>query len=353
MNVLFVTNTKFTTEPHRDSSSRYRCFHIAEALQSRGHLADVSTMDSLELNTLSRYDVVSVLRPDANRKTQQLLERCDKLGIHTVADFDDLIFNPSLTQNTKLRRRFMRHALSAQQFDEVTVATEELARQRRIKEPSQPVHVLANGLSNFWLSLNSIVNDSEKGVKRIAYLPGTRSHDADFAQVQGAIADFLSADKNAQYGLNVVGPLTMDAASIPEDKVKRGHWIDYMDLPFLISDSWATIAPLQQTPFNQAKSHTKFIESAAFGTPIVCSATDDIARHDVDGLLIANTREEWLSAFEKLSDEAYYRHCQSTLREYVREHCMADGDVDALIARWESHTEQKQHEPITDLSKAG
>ncbi len=356
MNVLFVTNTKFATEPHRDSSTRYRCFHVAESLQACGHLADVTTLDTLSLSNLSRYDVVSVLRPFATRKLLALLQRCKKQSIRTIADFDELIFDPELSSDPKLRARFTRHNLAAQSFDEVTVSTEELATSMRAKYPEKPVTVIYNGLSEFWLSLNSVIKDGSASdvadrTKTITYMPGTRGHNADFEEAQNGIAEFLN--NRSEASLNIVGPLNINESVIPSNKVTRGVWIDYMDLPFVIRDSWVTIAPLQSTQRNQGKSHVKFIESAAFGTPIICSPTPDMARHKVDGLIMAISSSEWTAALEKLSDEDYYQHCQQSLRNYVREHCMADSTVRELIAHLSKQIEQVQNEPFADISKAG
>jgi hypothetical protein len=131
-------------------------------MQQAGHLTDVSTLDAFDLKCVSRYDVISVRNPRASKKLTALLERCDAQNVRTVADLDELAFDPAFADKTPMamdqtnslediRTAFMRQAMALKQFDELTVATEELARQRRVKDPSQPVHVVRNGLSDFWL----------------------------------------------------------------------------------------------------------------------------------------------------------------------------------------------------------
>jgi len=361
MNVLFVSDTRFTHTPYRNGSIRYRCYHVAEALQAAGYLADVTSLDNIELVNLSRYDVVSVHRPSANPKLLKLLERCAKLGIRTVADVDVLEFDPSLAAESpkcqlknstvaSIRATFMRHRLALQHFDEVSVATEELARARRAQAPSQPVYVAPNGLSNFWLSCNDKVKVTAPSKKRLSYIAGSRGVEADFAVAEMAIDKFLKKYTDSEF--NVVGPLDLSEATLNTSKVVRGAWTDYMNMPDELAQSWVSVSPQNSTAINYAKPHTKFIESAAFGVPIVCSPTSDLKRHDVAGLHLVENTKQWLQAFEALSDKTYYASCQKALYEYARDTCLATHSTQVLIERWSANNESTKDENLTTLSAA-
>lgn len=361
MNVLFVSDTRFTHSPYRNGSTRYRCYHVAEAIQAAGHLADVTSLESIELVNLSRYDVVNVHRPTANPKLHKLLERCESLGIKTVADVDLLGFDPSLAEeSTKaqlnsgsiavVRKEFMRQQVALQSFDEVCVATEELARVRRLQAPNQTVYVAPNGLSNFWLSCNDKIQIQRPTSKRIGYISGSRGGEADFAGAAKFINQFLKKTSDSE--LHVVGPLNLSDDLIEPSKVTRGAWTDFMNMPSELVKTWVNVAPLSNTSMNYAKPHTKFIESAAFGVPVVCSPTSDLKRHDVPGLHLVENTEQWLQAFEALSDKRYYESCQKALYEYVRDTCLASHSTQALIERWSANNENSKDENLTTLSAA-
>jgi len=343
VNVLFLSDARFTHAPYRDGATRYRCYHVAEAMQHVGHLTDVSTLDAFDLKCVSRYDVISVRNPRASKKLTALLDRCDAKNVRTVADLDELAFDPAIAHETPMamdqtyslndiRTAFMHQAMALKQFDELTVATEELARQRRVKDPSQPVHVVRNGLSDFWLSRNEHIKSTKPGNLRMNYLSGMRSPQSNFSMAAQALKKFMKNHNDAE--LLVVGALQMDKIGLPESRLIRAAWLDFMDLPALLQNTWISVDPLVDSEYNRAKPHTRFIESAAFGLPLISTPTVDLQQHDVPGLFLVKDEHEWLDALNALSDLDYYAQCSQALREYARDCCMAGNFVDNLVANW-------------------
>lgn len=349
MNVLFLHGSRFLSAPWRDGSTRYRCYHLAEALQRMGHIADVCHLQTCNLSTLSRYDVVSVLRPYPSRKLDRLRRHCQAQGIRFVADVDDLVFVPNLAGQSPsvlngqaiesaVRRRFQSQADTLQSFDEITVATKPLADAWQANSQHPPVTVVPNGLTDSWLArpgLRKSGATSSDATLHITYLPGTHSHDHDFAEITDVLAETLN--KYPQAILMIVGALAIDESRFPAARVQRAAWTDYQNLPALIESSSITIAPLADTPFNQAKSHIKFIESAAFGTPVICSPNADLCRHDTAGLHIAHNEQAWYSALDTLLSNATTHNTDDTadsLRHYARKHCRAHSSASTLIEHW-------------------
>jgi len=356
VNVLFLSDARFTHAPYRDGATRYRCYHVAEAMQQAGHLTDVSTLDAFDLKCVSRYDVISVRNPRASKKLTALLERCDAQNISTVADLDELAFDPAFADKTPMamdhtnslddiRSAFMRQAMALKQFDALTVATEELARQRRVKDPSQPVHVVRNGLSEFWLSRNAHIKSTKPGNLRMNYLSGMRSPQSNFTIAAEALKKFMRSHNDAE--LLVVGALQMEKIGLPESRLIRAAWIDFMDLPALLQNTWISVDPLVNNEYNRAKPHTRFIESAAFGVPLISTPTVDLEQHDVPGLFLVNDEREWLDAFNALSDLDYYAQCSQALREYARDCCMAGNYVNDLVANWYNPFEEFKIDELT------
>ncbi|MFP2930338.1 glycosyltransferase, partial [Pyxidicoccus sp. 3LG] len=88
-------------------------------------------------------------------------------------------------------------------------------------------------------------------------------------------------------------------------------------IPFLEADdylralaSWQiSIAPLEHTVFNDAKSNIKFIEASVFRVPTVCSGSGpfrEIVEHGRNGM-IATTPAEWEAALSALVEDAGLR----------------------------------------------
>lgn len=361
MNVLFVSNNRFTHMPYRNESTRYRCYHMAEALQSAGFLADVVALDGVDLINLSRYDVVSVHQPSASRNLLKLLEGCDKLGIRTIADIDALEFEPSLAAESPLcnlknssvsqvRGAFMRQKLALQHFDEVSVATNGIGRIRRAQSPTQPIYTAHNGLSNFWLTYNDLIQIKQPNTKRISYLSSSHSFENEFSVAAIAIDQFLSRTENAEF--NIIHALDISDKEVEASTTRNSSYTDFMDMPIALSNSWTCVAPLNKSRLNYAKPHTRFIEAAAFGVPTICSPTDDLKQHDVAGLHLVENEEQWLDALEQLSDDRYYAHCQQELYEYARDTCLAKHSVQTLIKQWNANQDQFEDETLTSLSAA-
>jgi len=361
MNVLFVSDSQNTRAPYLDGSTRYRCYHMAEGLHLAGVLADVTTLASLNIANLSRYDVVSIHQPTASRKLLNVLERCKKLNIRTVADVDALEFDParakysahSRAKNSSVesvRLDFMRQNLALRHFDEISAATEELARIRRSLAPQQHIYVVQNGLSEYWLNCNDHLNSTSTQRQRIGYFPDSSGNSINFAQAAKPLSSYLKNSPNSE--LYAAGPLVFPGNQIPKAQLLRGTCVDYINMPTALSGCWVTIAPHQHNCIDYAQPHTKFIEAAAFGVPIISSPSDDLLRHDVTGLMIAKTSDQWLQSLDALSDRDYREQCRKTLYDYVRSCCLARHSAQILIGQWSAEREQPNNETATPLSAA-
>ena len=125
-----------------------------------------------------------------------------------------------------------------------------------------------------------------------------------------------------------------------------------MDLPEALSTCHANLSPHESNQINYAQPHSSFIEAAAFGVPTISSPTAELAEHDVPGLFIANTDEQWQESLEALSDTAFYQHCQQALYNYARTHCKADRSAGILLKQWNATKETIRNETTIRLSEA-
>lgn len=347
MNVLFLTHSRLDKQIYGDASTRYRCFNLAEVLRENNHQANVQSLAELKLSDVRKYDIVSCLRPVICRKIQQITSLCKRHGIHLVADFDDLIFDPDMARQSPMvingfaetpyvRSQFLKHAQAMSLFDEMTVSTPALYKAATACFPRIRIAIIRNGLSSYWVQHARHVCLKTPDRFRLSYLPGSRSHDHDLAMISPCLSRFLMQHPAAQ--LSLVGKIGLPDSALPMNQVVTRPWMDYFDLPTVISDCNATLAPLRFNVFNYAKSHIKFIESAALGVPAVCSPTSDLEEHSVDGLLLVKHLEGWDAALQSILDPDYRQAHQQGLMDYALDNCTAQSYSTEVLTAWDNNS---------------
>jgi glycosyltransferase involved in cell wall biosynthesis len=173
----------------------------------------------------------------------------------------------------------------------------------------------------------------------ITYGSGTKTHNADFLEAAPALLRLLRA--RADVRLRIVGELTL-----PADFETVAAQVEHLPpTPFaaylaLLAESDISLAPLENTPFNDAKSNIKFLEAAILGIPSVCSPRahfTEIVSEGKTGLL-AEGDEAWFSALSRLAGDAELRRrigeaaYQAAVARYAPE-SVARTQVAPLLAR--------------------
>ncbi|NVN32497.1 glycosyltransferase, partial [Endobacter medicaginis] len=136
---------------------------------------------------------------------------------------------------------------------------------------------------------------------QIFYGAGSRTHDGDVAIAADALATILARHNRAS--LRIVGEVALPACLDPfADRIERLPPVDYHAYLALLADADINLAPLEDTPFNQAKSNIKFVEAGILAIPSVCSAAANFASaitDGVDGCLPRDT-PSWIDALDRL-----------------------------------------------------
>jgi glycosyltransferase involved in cell wall biosynthesis len=125
-----------------------------------------------------------------------------------------------------------------------------------------------------------------------------------------------------------------DKVGLPRDKVTKmvmHHPQQYAKLSFQFDIG---VAPLNDIPFNWAKSWIKGIEYAAAGVAFVASDVGEYRRlHDLYGVgRLATTPAEWTAALEELCDPGIRLAEAKRQREIVQENL----NVQNMAAAWEN-----------------
>ncbi|MDH4248446.1 MAG: hypothetical protein OEW39_11590 [Deltaproteobacteria bacterium] len=353
MKLLFISSSRFGRRSFLDHSVRYRCYHIAEALSNEGHRVEICTLEALvalEPSQLRGYDALIFHKPRYSARLKRLIASRIRAKQLVVADYDDLIFGdpesapPYLYGRTSpraIRGIYHLNTLALHLFRHFTTSTQPLAEELAAIHPTAQIAVVSNGLSPYWLERNQgllPLRNKDRAPQIITYLPGTPSHDLDFNMIEEPLAAFLWAHPAIQF--RVGGQLKFQPGKFPPAQLVQEAYRPYLQLPELIITSSITLAPLQTNRFTRCKSRVKFMESAAFGIPVVASPNPDLSTHACPGLFLPRTPGDWVEALEHALEADQDPKTGEELRAYAKEHLQAETSARRLLevlAAWRDH----------------
>ena len=191
-----------------------------------------------------------------------------------------------------------------------------------------PGFVIRNGLNDKQVALSEqalMLRDKpdEMGIIRIGYLPGTRTHRADFAVAIHAIIQIL--EEFPQTILSIRGEFEIPTELEDfQDRIELLPFVYWEDLIGAMISLDINLAPLElDNPYTEAKSALKYFEPALVEIPTIASATEDFRvaiRSGYNGFL-ATTSEDWYLYLRCLIVDADLRvQMGKAAREHVLRH---------------------------------
>lgn len=267
---------------------------------------------------LPEHDVLMLYRVPASASVLSLISEARCLGLVTCFEIDDLVCQPDLYQaNTNLHdltpeevRMMMieatRMSATARHCDHGIGSTPGIASQ--LSKLCGSASVISNALDGETLALAARPRmRSLDGRVRIFYGTGTRTHDRDFAIVSEALSAVLDIRDHVEIWL--VGPVRTGHGLEGHPRVRQWGLRSFPDYMELLSGADISIAPLEDTAFNDAKSNIKLLEASALCIPSVCSPRAEYRaaiRHGVTGYL-AETTQDWVGSLLTLVDSTEQR----------------------------------------------
>ncbi len=335
LHIAFAACNKNAGRYQQDPAYIYRCENLAHALESAGH--QVWLGHSRHLSWNAPWDVVVFHRPRANWWTRALVVWLQRRGVMCVADFDDLVFDPSLAKFSPgvvnglvplpdTQMQFSQHHRALMWFDVLTVSTERLAQRAKANTQNALVYVVPNAVHWSWRS--KPLHCEDRYSSAVAYMPGTRSHDQDFAWLSPALERTLKA--HLHVSLQITGPLKHSL----QDWGARVHQQDkkpFAEFDQIFKGVGLNLAPLVSSPFNDCKSAIKVVEAAWWGIPTVFNHLPDAFRLMGAGGFKANTQAdfEWILN-DWARDPATFAPEPKALRQAILSHA----DIDQVAAKW-------------------
>lgn len=146
-------------------------------------------------------------------------------------------------------------------------------------------------------------------MRRVFY-HGTASHDAEKRWLRPIVEEILHKDERLVF--EIVGGQAIDRLYRGLSRVNVVHQMKWPAYQAFLSmpGRHVGLAPLLRSPFNRARSYTKFFDITRCGAAGIYSnygACADIVSHGTDGLVVGPRQDAWASAILHLIRDEPYR----------------------------------------------
>lgn len=340
LRIAYIAFSRKANRYRNDPSFIYRCENMGKALSKLDH--SVSYLHISELKRPRDFDVIVFHRPLDSWLLRFVLKKCQWAGTLAVAEYDDLVFNPAYSAlspgvvngvlaEDKILKRFQLHHKALQRFRFATISTEPLLREIEAINPKLQTQLVGNAVHTDWLSEPEVLQSQLIERVRnpvITYLPGTQSHDKDFATIAEGLIAFLAEHPSVK--LEITGPLKLPEAfeAIEWGKqILHREKVSFEEYLAISRNGWVNLAPLEESLFTACKSALKVIEAGFWSKPTLCAASEDNKRFSQSGALLYSSPEAVFDNLAAQLDIDTYLNNTECLRSRILE--MAHPEVKA------------------------
>lgn len=308
--VLFINGC------HRDllpQSVRYRVDHQKEQLESFGLSCDEVYYQNISLNQVRLYRTFILFRCVYTKELESFVDTAKMCHKKVYYDVDDLVFDTQYTNLIPSLNQLSEHERA--QYDEdvelrkkillccdgaITTTTK---LKGELQKLGIPVFMNPNSASMEMVEYSLACGKEHSDKVKIGYFSGSKTHMDDLNMILPVLKEILS--KYPQVELFLTGELDLPQELMEyQNQITMRGFVNWKDLPNLISKMDINLAPLCDTLFNAAKSEIKWMEAAFVKTCTVASrvgAFQENIDEDQTGMLCSTT-QEWIESLSKLID---------------------------------------------------
>ena len=318
--------------------TRYRVLNKAEQLRKNGFTVKVVNVSEFEISQARYASHIIIYRAPWSYQLQFLCDTAKRDKKPVYFDIDDLVFDTVYTDQLSYTQGLSEkdkgnYDAGVKNYGKMLVAcdgaiTSTFQLKEELLKYKDKVLLNRNRASSDLIEISShFIKDygQQDSKVKIGYFSGSISHNENFELIKPAIQSLLEVYKNVE--LHIVGHL-----DIPEDmkpyqqQIVVHDYVDWKDLPQLISRVDINLAPLVDSVFNRAKSEIKWMEAALVKVPTVAShigAFSDMVKDGETGFLAKDG--EWKEKLERLILSSDLRQeLAENAYNFVLENCSLD-----------------------------
>jgi GT2 family glycosyltransferase/SAM-dependent methyltransferase/glycosyltransferase involved in cell wall biosynthesis len=316
----------------RFGCGEYRIISPMRQLNQGGLVQGWETGNYVSVPELLRFapDAVVFQRQIESHQIELIETYIRNLKAFRVYEIDDLITNVPLKSLGRQAFEKLKAAGLNKKFrkaiglcDRLVVSTQYLADEYGTF--NQDVRVVPNYLERArWGELTSTRRQGEK--PRVGWAGGVH-HTGDLDLIIDVVKETHEEVQWVFFGLcpEVLQPL-----------VEYHHGVDLEEYPKKLAslDLDLAIAPLEDVPFNHAKSHLRLLEYGILGFPVICT---DITpyRGDYPVTRVSNKHKDWVDAIRShVADRDELARMGDRLRDYVKANWMLEDHLDVWLKAW-------------------
>jgi GT2 family glycosyltransferase/glycosyltransferase involved in cell wall biosynthesis len=315
----------------RMGCGEYRIIAPMRALNADARVMGWETGTYLSTPELLRYEPDAIILQRQVEWSQiELIERyCRHSKAFRVFEIDDLITNvPIMSSRRKvfvemkdLHKRFRKAVSLCHRF---VVSTDYLAE--TYKGYTDEVVTVPNYIERArWGNVAEPLK--RQGDKPRVGWAGSLTHDGDLAEIIDVVKATANEVQWVFLGMcpNEIKPLVEFHPPVPLDEYPAKLASLNLDL---------AVAPLEDVPFNHAKSHLRLLEYGILGYPVICT---DITpyRGDYPVTRVQNRFKDWVEAIRShVADLDELERQGQVLRGHIKKHWILEENLDVWLKAW-------------------
>jgi glycosyltransferase involved in cell wall biosynthesis len=282
-----------------EMSSLYRAIEPIHALGARGHGALINGRDGTATPEMLAFDAALISRWQGTG-AQKLAEQLRAAGLAIVWGHDDAIeLDPGLNPRALEVQRRRAEIRAMLRLADVVVTTSEPIAQAYRAMGAGSVRVIENYLGDHYANLATTPHDG-----LVLGWAAWIDHQADWAALglHATVSRLLDAHPDLR--VESVGKIDL---GLPPERYRRDGPVAFEALGARLTRFDIGIAPIADTPFNNARSNIKVKEYAAAGVPWLASPIGPYAGlgEKQGGRLVPD--ERWYEALDELIRNARLR----------------------------------------------
>lgn len=260
-------------------------------------------------NRSKPYKII-VLKVIMNRFVLNGMDKAQQKGQKIVVDIDDLFDeihetnmahgSTDASKDRDNNREIYKEIIA--KADAIICSTPFIYEYYRARFPDKPMFMIRNSIdADRWTRMNAVNRQPT-----IGWLGATPWRSLDLEQLADFFGDYIEKrDLMFHHAGHIAWapPAFMRLGIENKKRLSVSPMVPLYELPDAYGKFDIGIVPLNDIPFNRAKSYIKGLEYAAAGIPFVASALPEYEYLSECGIgRVASTPKEWMSSFDELLD---------------------------------------------------
>ncbi|MFQ9923473.1 MAG: ATP-binding cassette domain-containing protein [Beduini sp.] len=328
-------------------TTRYRIENQREQLSYENITSEAVFFDKLSLDLVKGFKMFIFYRCPFTESVSGFIKIAKKMNKTVLYDIDELVIDKEYTNSIKYLNTMseeeralyddgvIRNMETLKLCDGAITVTETLAKE--LKKVVNEVYVNRNVASDKLVKLSKLENyyqdgliksdpqylaDEQKGILekvktemaerigkiRLGYFSGSITHNDDIQMITPTLIRLMNEYDNME--LYFVGEITVPQEfEVFKDRIKVYEFMDWEKLPAMIASVDISLAPLEDTLYNQAKSEVRWIESSLVKVPVIASNIGAYKRmiEDHETGILCDKLEDWYDAIKELVENDILR----------------------------------------------